>query len=995
MRLVRRLPAALLWPALPLLYLLLPGHPLGRLDGLPWDNLELGLALVVTLTAWCGVRPSARLGRVFGAILLGACLLKLVLAGAALPYGLVAAYRTSADPSQPPERSTEWRLPEATRVDPVIDFAGDRFPLHFFNDLRFNYYKPSQPRRDLLPFSVTWRGYLDIPAAGEYCFTLQANGGASLALAGLPTATIQRANHVEAREVCGALERGPAPLTVQYTRQEGSVPRVALLAGRTEEGVPLAADRLFRAPVAPEAAARDRALGGLAQELDATFILACGALVVAAVRRRLLAAGLPRTVAAWERPLLALAVLGALLEGLAVHRHFAGRTPLLSGGNDWLAYESFARDILLNGPLMTGGKPLGEGEPYYYQPLYAYFLAGLHLLLGESVYGVLLAQYVLVALAGVLTYLLARELFGRRAAVGAFALFWILRYLIFNQVAGLLLSENLVAVLVPASLLALVRWERAAGPPPKGASWHSPALIGGGVLLGLAILTRSTPLLFLPPALLVIALAARRAYGGWRPALASAGVLLVATLAVFSLAPLRNQLVAGRPVLLPESATTNIDLVHRPTAKVDLSKIDRNPLYNRLGLDQRTREVLEFIRQDPLGYAATLVPMGLYALGITGPALGTPQVQYELVALSALYAGGSLLAPARARPVWLLHAFILTHFLQMMVFMSHQYGFRLPLPMYGPMTVIAGLAALTMLASAWRRLDARARATQPWWRAVRWTRAESTLLAALALAAGCWTLWEFARPRAVEETVFGLGGDAGAAARVVAASPIAWQADRIYFAGRDQRSLSVAYLPGLAYRDMKWIDLSQAVVWPAEDKHGLLVYRAGATGPLADCWRAPFGSEQRGDDPRLQWLPLATERRCVPTARRLASFAGLLELIEAQTVPSASNGPLVRVVWRIVQRPIFDVALVVEQLDPRENVIAQRQFTPYPAAFWEPGETVVATLPLPPAPEQHRLAVGFARDGASRRLTIDDPLPLYGQSRWLIPATAAAGTTGR
>src|SRR5206468_2352574 len=162
-------------------------------------------------------------------------------------------------------------------------------------------------------------------------------------------------------------------------------------------------------------------------------------------------------------------------------------TPLLSGGNDWLAYETFARDIAFNGPLMTAGKPLGQGEAFYYQPLYAYLLTPLHLLLGESVYGVLVAQYTLVALAGVLCYLLGR--------------------------------------------------------------------------------------------------AQLRKFGQRRAALGAAGLLLLVSLAVFSLAPLRNYLVAGRLVLLPESASTNIYETHRPSARVDLSRIDRDPLYNRLGLD--------------------------------------------------------------------------------------------------------------------------------------------------------------------------------------------------------------------------------------------------------------------------------------------------------------------------------------------------------------------------------------------------------------------------
>src|SRR6059058_365927 len=46
-------PAGLLWPGLPLLYLLLPGHPLALVNGLPLSNLALGAGLLLLLAALC------------------------------------------------------------------------------------------------------------------------------------------------------------------------------------------------------------------------------------------------------------------------------------------------------------------------------------------------------------------------------------------------------------------------------------------------------------------------------------------------------------------------------------------------------------------------------------------------------------------------------------------------------------------------------------------------------------------------------------------------------------------------------------------------------------------------------------------------------------------------------------------------------------------------------------------------------------------------------
>jgi dolichyl-phosphate-mannose-protein mannosyltransferase len=965
-------PVWLIWPGLPLLYLVLPGHPLGLFSGVPLGDLAVGCGLVVGLLAWVGARPGAWLVRRAVPVVVLAGGLKLVLAAVALPYGLAASYWTSSDPAAAAERSTEWlRVGGGTRVDRGLSLAGDQFPLYFFNDFkRFNYYTANQPRRDLLPFSVIWRGWLTWPDTRAGCLQLAANGSASLQLETATTERLAGLSHVEARTVCAVGGSGMSPLEVRFSRPEGGVPYL-VVSEVTEDGGtrPLAGERLLRAPSEPGRIQLDRWLGWVAWWLDLLTVSAVGLVLTRAAwehgRRGWRGLG-------WERPLLAGSVLVAFGEGLANYRHFAGRTPLLSGGNDWLAYETFARDIAFNGLLMTGGKAPGQGEAFYYQPLYAYFLAGLHWLVGESVYGPLVAQYTLVAVAGVLCYLLARELFGRAAALATLGLFWAFRYLIFDQVADLLLSENLVALIVPAMLLLLVRWTR---------TWRRSDLVGGSVLIGLAILARTTPLLFLPPALLLLGRAQWRKFGQRRAAPGAAGLALLVTLAVFSLAPIRNYLVAGRAVLLPESASTNIYETHRPSARVDLSRVDRDPLYNRLGLDRRTREVAEFIRQDPLGYAATLVPMGLYPLGITGPALGTGQVQVELLLLSGLYLLGLCGLPAaRTVPAWLVHAFVLTHFGQMMVFMSHQYGFRLPLPMYGPMLAIGG-AALLALVRPLGRLVGRP--------AVGRAQLVAGVAVGLALV---WSGLQIVRTRDVEDGVFGLGGDAAPAARAVRAAPDSWQADRLYFGGVDRRSSSVAYLPGLAYREMKWFDQSAALVWPAEGERGLLVLaRSSEPALLAECWSAAARQAELagpGAERVIRPVPPAAERSCLPGERPVASFAGLLDLLGTRVTDSNEGGSgEVRVAWRVAQRPGFGVPGIVEARDGNGAMVGTTSAEPYAAGSWEAGEVVVARLKRPSPTEPAAggdLALSFGRGGTANRLSIDDPLPLFGQTRLQI-----------
>ena len=89
---------------------------------------------------------------------------------------------------------------------------------------------------------------------------------------------------------------------------------------------------------------------------------------------------------------------------------------ILEGGQDWLTYESYARDILLNGPLMTLGEPLGKGKPFFFQPFYPYYLAAMHWLTGEGLWGPIVLQLFGDGVAGVLVYFLAKRLFGVRAA---------------------------------------------------------------------------------------------------------------------------------------------------------------------------------------------------------------------------------------------------------------------------------------------------------------------------------------------------------------------------------------------------------------------------------------------------------------------------------------------------------------------------------------------------------------------------------------------------
>ena len=127
------------------------------------------------------------------------------------------------------------------------------------------------------------------------------------------------------------------------------------------------------------------------------------AAAVAVTRRvRLIRAAGADRVSLVERPLLAALLLAVLAYALVTTADLAGRAVILEGGQDWLTYESYARDILLNGPLMTLGERIGKGKPFFFQPFYPYYIAWLHWLAGVGLWGPIVLQLFGVGVAGVL-----------------------------------------------------------------------------------------------------------------------------------------------------------------------------------------------------------------------------------------------------------------------------------------------------------------------------------------------------------------------------------------------------------------------------------------------------------------------------------------------------------------------------------------------------------------------------------------------------------------
>ncbi len=883
--------------------------------------------------------------------------LKLAAGAVDSPVGLVARYWVGTSPTGPAERSTDFRwLTGATRVDRAIDFHGNQFPVHFFDDAaRFNLPADARPSRDQLPFFVRWDGDLLVPSDGQHLFRLESVGPARLWLDDVQAVSTGPVEGVQTAEARVPLASGLHHLRVEYGRPEARVPHVQL---QWEErpGGPLqvvAAPAVFRERPAGEnptwQASLATSLGAIADALLVAALLGWALAGLGTLRHR--------PPAAWRRAALALLPLLFLGYGLALYAPVDGRTTILSGLDDWLTHESSARDILLNGPLMTGGR--ASGPPYYAQPLYPYALALAHALAGEGLSGVLVLQMASLGVVLAMAGLLGSRLFGWTGGAAALGFFWAFLQQEHLRVARQLLNENLYMPLVVAALLVLVALVRRRQPPP----WWQTLL--AGVLLGVTAIARSQFLLFVPFAFLVLWLAWRRQPAArWRSFLAIS-VLIVGMLAAIAPVTARNVVVSRRLVFITSSAGQNLLGDHGPPRGFDLGDVDSNPVYEALRLDHETRTVVEYARRDPGGYLLTWLVNGTYSIGWTTFRRSDGSVYWGFLVTFATYVAAFLLPRARRLEVWLLHAFVATHLLVMMAFEADTYGFRLVVPMYVVAAVVAAqapLAAVTWGLERVRFLNVVSR---------RW--ASGALVGAVVLGAavqqtrGLLDLW----PR--RELIYhGLAGPVADAATAADRGG----ADLVYVASIDgtPRRYGAGNLPGLRYPPFKWFDPSRSVpLAPTGARAAYLL--AEIAGPR---WPAAAGVASCLGDPGPGAVDVLSadeaSRRCVVSAAGWqpvdAQFDALAKVDAVAVTSHAEVGEPVDalLLWRPLQRPREPEQTFLHLVDDegvdRGTVWGNATAQLYPADQWEAGERllsrlVVQTDPTAP-PGTYPLSLGFS-----------------------------------
>ncbi|MFH0774161.1 MAG: glycosyltransferase family 39 protein [bacterium] len=331
-------------------------------------------------------------------------------------------------------------------------------------------------------------------------------------------------------------------------------------------------------------------------------------------------------------------------------------------GTDMLTYHNYALQIL-NG---TFGK-----EPYYYGPLYSYFLALVYKIFGVDPYIARLIQMLLGVATSLLTYLIARKVFNKAVALISISIS--IFYGMFYIHEGLLLLESLSTFLITLSILLLLRIK-------DNPNFKTIAYVG--ISLGLSGLARPNILLFVP--FILIWLLIPHPFS-LIPLKKFAFLCLVIAL-IISPVTIRNWLVSGRFVLISTNGPVLFWISNNPYATGEYSypPSDYNDKITKMVKEKGDKvyfeEVIKFFRERPKDFVMLQVKKFLlfwsnheiannmnyellksYSFLFKFPILGS----FGMIAPFSLC--GIFLA-LRRKGAFLLHYFILSFMLAMIAF---------------------------------------------------------------------------------------------------------------------------------------------------------------------------------------------------------------------------------------------------------------------------------------------------------------------------------------
>ncbi len=244
----------------------------------------------------------------------------------------------------------------------------------------------------------------------------------------------------------------------------------------------------------------------------------------------------------WRRPLFWVIILGAGIRVLYLMIYYSdpqwGQLVV-----DSLFHHRWATAI-------GSGEILGK-EPFFRAPLYIYIIGGLYGLLGPSLWAARIFGHLAGLLSIYVTYRLTEKLFGSKAAIIAAIIHALYPIAIYFE--GELLVDSLLMLLIETSLLVfLIALERRS----------KRVLFWGGILIGLAAITKAIVLALIPLFLVMLFLT----YRDFKTTL-GAGLLFLAAV-IIPIAPVtaRNYFTGGDWVPIASSGGINFFIGNNESA---------------------------------------------------------------------------------------------------------------------------------------------------------------------------------------------------------------------------------------------------------------------------------------------------------------------------------------------------------------------------------------------------------------------------------------------
>ncbi len=256
-----------------------------------------------------------------------------------------------------------------------------------------------------------------------------------------------------------------------------------------------------------------------------------------------------------------------------------------------LTYDNYAKQIL--------DGTFSNKEPYYYGPLYFYFLALIYKIFGIDAGIARLIQMLLGVLTTFLTYFIAKKVFNK--TVGYISLIISILYGMFYIHEGVLLMESLVTFLNILTVFLLLRVQD--NPSYKNFTYS-------GISLGLSALARANILLFVP--FILIWMLKNSKLKTQNSKLLKYGFLCLITLLTISPATIRNYLASGKFVLISTNGPVSLWIGNNPYASGEF-KYPPSP-YNEMiaekvkekGEKVYIGEVVSFIKKEPKAFIKLL-----------------------------------------------------------------------------------------------------------------------------------------------------------------------------------------------------------------------------------------------------------------------------------------------------------------------------------------------------------------------------------------------------